>query len=198
MRTKSQILAVGLVGALLLLGGGACSSNGGGNGETPTATAMSGGGTPTATQPNTGEAPTATQATGNGTPAATQPSGGGTNVNVDLYEFGVLPSVDTATAGPITFNANNIGGIDHEMLIVKTDLAPDALPTNADGSVDETAAGLQVVDKIDAFPRNTSQSLTADLGPGNYVLVCNLVQDQNGTTISHYQKGMYTGFQVTQ
>ncbi|HXH21949.1 MAG TPA: hypothetical protein VNN10_07955, partial [Dehalococcoidia bacterium] len=52
--------------------------------------------------------------------------GGGaeaTTVTVTLGEWLVEPDPDSAPAGEITFTANNEGTIEHELVIIKTDLA---------------------------------------------------------------------------
>jgi hypothetical protein len=60
-------------------------------------------------------------------------------VDVTLQEFAERPEQDPAPAGDITFNVGNVGPQDtHEFVVFKTDLATGALPTAADGSVDET------------------------------------------------------------
>jgi len=41
----------------------------------------------------------------------------------------------------------------------------------------------------------TSRSYSLD--PGNYVLLCNIVEDIDGTETSHYAQGMWTEFTVT-
>jgi len=35
-----------------------------------------------------------------------------------------------------------------------------------------------------------------DLDAGNYVLICNIVEEEDGETVSHYQEGMRTPFTV--
>ena len=56
----------------------------------------------------------------------------------------------SAAAGDVTFNATNTGPDDvHEFVVFLTDLAPDALPTNEDGSVDEEGEGLELQGEIE-------------------------------------------------
>ena len=51
----------------------------------------------------------------------------------------------SAPAGEVTFNVTNKGPEDvHEFVVFETDLAPDALPTVADGSVDEEGEGVEL------------------------------------------------------
>ena len=73
-------------------------------------------------------------------------TGAGGAIEITLQEFAVLPSPDSAPAGEVTFNVTNIGPEDvHEFVVFATDLAPDALPTAPDGSVDETGEGVELI-----------------------------------------------------
>lgn len=138
----------------------------------------------TATAGETSASPQATQS--QETPAAGV-------VNVSLVEYQVRPDVATASAGQVIFNARDLGSNKHELVIVKTELAPEALPIKDDGSFDEAAADVQVVDKIEELEPQGTGSVTTNLEAGAYVLICNVV-DQSG---SHYDLGMRTAFEVT-
>ncbi|HXF51668.1 MAG TPA: hypothetical protein VNM43_08310 [Dehalococcoidia bacterium] len=130
--------------------------------------------------------------------------GGGaeaTTVSVTLGEWLVEPDPDSAPAGEITFTANNEGTIEHELVIIKTDLAPDALPTNDDGTVNEDAEGIEVIDEIEEFEPGGSESLTVTLEPGKYVLICNIgpsSEEEAGHMEheAHYKEGMHAAFTV--
>jgi hypothetical protein len=127
--------------------------------------------------------------------------GGPTTVNVTLQEFSVIPDQDAVDAGEVEFVAENVGPDDpHELVIIKTDLAPDALPTREDGGVDEDGDGIEIIDEIEEFDVGGSESLTLNLDEGNYVLICNLVEEEeeDGETVieAHYQFGMRTAFTV--
>jgi hypothetical protein len=134
------------------------------------------------------------------TTGATEPSGTeseGATVEVDLSEFIVRVDPASAPAGSVTFNVNNVGGEVHEFVVVKTDLAPDALPTAADGSVDEAGEGSEVIDEIEDIQPGASEVLALDLDAGAYVLLCNIVEEaEDGTTESHYVEGMHAPFVV--
>jgi len=131
-------------------------------------------------------------ATPAGTPAA---AGDGTEINVTLQEFSVVLETDSADAGEITFNVENIGPDDvHEFVIVKTELEPDSLPTVADGSADEEGEGQEVIDEIEDIPVGETQSLTVDLDAGAYVLICNIYDETEAE--AHYAEGMRTAFTV--
>jgi uncharacterized cupredoxin-like copper-binding protein len=131
--------------------------------------------------------------------AVTGEGGGGASpvVNVTLQEFEISPQPASVAAGQVTFRATNNGPEDeHEMVVIKTDLAPDALPTNDDGSVNEDGDGIEAIDEIEEFPVGETKELEVDLEPGAYVLICNVVEEDNGQSESHYQEGMRTAFTV--
>jgi hypothetical protein len=140
-----------------------------------------------------GETPTAASTE----PSGTEPSGEATTVSARLSEYTILPDPASGTAGSVTFEAENVGGTAHELVVIKTDLAMDALPTAADGSVDEGGAGIEVIGEIEEFDAMSSESGTFELEAGAYVLICNVVDEAaDGTTTSHYAEGMTVAFPV--
>jgi uncharacterized cupredoxin-like copper-binding protein len=138
------------------------------------------------------------EATSPATAAATGTAAGGgaaQTVEVTLKEFEVLPEPASVPAGAITFRATNIGPEDdHELVIIKSDLAPGELPTADDGSADEDQ--LDVIDEIEEFAVGGTEELTVDLDAGSYVLICNVVETTDGETEAHYELGMRTEFTV--
>jgi uncharacterized cupredoxin-like copper-binding protein len=133
---------------------------------------------------------------------STTPGGGSSStagaqdVAVTLQEFAVSAVPTTVSAGSVTFTATNNGPDDqHEMVVIKTDLDPTALPTAENGSVDEEGAGIEAIDEIPEFDPNTTQTLTVDLEAGAYVLICNIYDEAEHE--SHYQKGMRLAFTVS-
>jgi len=120
-----------------------------------------------------------------------------TDVDVVLQEFSVTPNRSSVPAGHIIFHVMNVGEDMHEFLVIKTDLPPDGLPTNADGSYMEDGPGTDLLDEIDLVPSGETRDLQIDLAPGKYVLICNMVHtEENGEVEVHYQLGMRTGFTV--
>jgi uncharacterized cupredoxin-like copper-binding protein len=113
-------------------------------------------------------------------------SGGGTAVHATLKDDSITIDPDSTAAGKISFDIRNDGTMTHEFEIFRTDLAPDALPT--DGDVVD-GGGLQAIDEIEDVAPGTSAQLNVDLSPGSYVMICNLP--------GHYSKGMHSGFTVT-
>ena len=132
------------------------------------------------------------------------PSGGGTNspsgttVAVIVQEYVVLPNPASAAAGSVTFNAQNKGPEHtHEFVVVKTALAPDKLPTGADGSVNEDGAGIEAVGELEDIAVGTSKTVTFTMAAGSYVLFCNVVETVGAQTLVHYKQGMRTAFTVS-
>jgi uncharacterized cupredoxin-like copper-binding protein len=121
------------------------------------------------------------------------PASSGGGVTVQLKEFSITPSTTSIPAGQVTFNAQNVGGVTHEMVIIRTDDAPDALPTKKDGTANEDAKGLTGIDEVEDIAPGTSGSLTVTLTPGSYVMICNILDSGN----AHYSLGMHAGFTVT-
>jgi hypothetical protein len=122
--------------------------------------------------------------------------GGDSTVDITLQEFAVIPGSSSAPAGSITFEATNEGPEDdHELVVIRTDLELDALPTSDDGSVNEEGDGIEVLDEIEEFPVGETRSLTIDLEAGSYVLICNIYDASEQE--AHYQEGMRVGFTVT-
>ena len=121
--------------------------------------------------------------------------GDGTSVVVTLQEFAIGAVPASAAAGTTTFETTNDGPEDvHELVVVKTDLPPEALPTVADGSVDEEGEGIEPVDEIEDIAVGDTQSLTVDLEAGSYVLICNIYDAEEQE--AHYQEGMRLAFTV--
>ena len=116
-------------------------------------------------------------------------------VDVTLQEFAVIPSSSSAPAGDVTFNVTNEGPDDvHEFVVFRSDLAPDALPTAEDGSVDEAGEGVELQDEIEDIAVGDTQSVTIDLAAGDYVLICNIYDKAEQE--AHYQEGMRVAFTV--
>jgi uncharacterized cupredoxin-like copper-binding protein len=122
-------------------------------------------------------------------------TGAGGAVEVTVQEFAVIPASSSAPAGDVTFDVTNEGPDDvHEFVVFLTDLAPDALPTIEDGSVDEEGEGLELQGEIEDIAVGDTQSVTLDLAAGNYVLICNIYDADEQE--AHYQEGMRVAFTV--
>lgn len=124
------------------------------------------------------------------------PAGGGT-VSVTLQEWAVVADKTSIPAGSVTFDAKNAGPDDpHELVVVKTDLSPLALPTDADGKVLEDGAGVEMIGEIEELEPGKTGSATFDLKSGKYVLICNIYENAGGKSESHYKLGMVLPFTV--
>ena len=110
-------------------------------------------------------------------------------VAVTLADFTIAADPDSASAGEVTFDVTNDAEQTHEFVVFQTDLAPDQLPTDEGGDVDEAGEGVELVDEIEDIEGGSTQSLTVNLDTGSYVLICNLP--------GHYAQGMHTGFTVS-
>jgi uncharacterized cupredoxin-like copper-binding protein len=105
----------------------------------------------------------------------------------------------SAPAGDVTFVVKNLGTIEHEMVVLKTDTPFDKIPVADSG--DPPVAVTSGADKIDEAanvaetgdpnlqPGDTRTFVAAGLTPGQYVLVCNIAK--------HYGLGMRIAFTVT-
>ncbi len=108
-------------------------------------------------------------------------------VGIRLSEWSVQPSAVTAAPGEITFQIENAGTTVHNFLVVQTDLAPDALPVEAEVSiVEETQVDVRLGSRT-LTPGDTQEE-TLDLEAGSYLLLCNVP--------THYEQGMVVAFTV--
>lgn len=117
-------------------------------------------------------------------PTPTTASGG--TVAVSMAEFSVTPVPTSAPAGEVNFDVTNDGKLAHEFIVVQSDLAPDALPVDDKGDVDEEGEGLKVIGEIPEVPIGETVSQKFDMPAGKYVLFCNIS--------GHYKGGQTVGF----
>jgi uncharacterized cupredoxin-like copper-binding protein len=119
-----------------------------------------------------------------------EPATLGTPVDVRLEDFKVRRDVAVVPAGTVSFRIFNQGPTTHEVIVVRTDLAPDKLPLQRDGlTVDEEAPGVDLQDEVEGLDIDDRRTLVLRrLAPGNYVLYCNLE--------GHYLGGMYAALTV--
>ena len=104
-------------------------------------------------------------------------------VGVSLKEFAVTPTVTVAHAGPVAFAARNLGKAKHELVVLRTDRQPAALPI-ANGQAREVGK----IGEIEQFAPGGIEAASFRLAPGHYVLLCNVP--------GHYQRGMHVGLTV--
>jgi uncharacterized cupredoxin-like copper-binding protein len=93
-------------------------------------------------------------------------------------------------AGYVTFRIKNTGPSTHEFIVVRSDVAADALPLRANGmTVNEDSKRLHPAGELGEIRLNSTRNLTLNLEPGHYALFCNLE--------GHYRGGMYAIVEVT-
>jgi len=118
--------------------------------------------------------------------------GGPQKIDAALTTYKITMSKNTAKAGDIVFHVHNDAtDLKHEFVIFKTDLPIDQLPTNDEGAVDEEGAGVTHIDEVEVEV-GQSADLAVNLQPGNYVLICNI----NDNNEMHYAHGMRVAFTV--
>ncbi len=118
-------------------------------------------------------------------------------VKVRLIEFQVKPNVDFVAEGKAKLVVKNAGTEKHELVVVRGD-DPKALPTKADGSVDEKKVPkTDQLGELEDIKPGKSKTKTFKLSAGSYVLFCNTVdKEKDGTVVSHFARGMYTVFEA--
>ena len=106
-----------------------------------------------------------------------------TEVRVEAKDFKLTLSASTWPAGPVRIRFDNHGPDTHELLVFESGQAASALPMRLDGSsVDEDSAHLHQVLDEQGTPPGESQTVTVNLAPGHYVVLCNMS--------GHYMAGM--------
>ena len=136
----------------------------------------------------TGDTTSASPASTSAVPCETPEQGSGSPVVATEKDFAIGLDAKSSSSGETTFNVHNDGPSTHEFVVFKTDLAQDALPVGDDGNVDEEGEGVTHIDEIEDIGNGCDASLTVDLDPGNYVLICNLP--------GHYAAGMHAEFTI--
>ncbi len=110
--------------------------------------------------------------------SSTPTAASGGKVTVATTEYAFAPTAITAKAGKLKLTLDNKGKIPHEIVVLKTSAAADALKV-AGGRVSEKTS----VGEVPETAGGVSRSTTFDLKPGTYVYVCNIP--------GHYGDGMY-------
>jgi uncharacterized cupredoxin-like copper-binding protein len=113
-----------------------------------------------------------------------------TLADVSANSMLLTPSPTSAPAGEVTFDVTNSGNVEHEFVVIKTDLSLDDLPY--DDSADEViedGEGMTPIDEIEEIQPGETKTLTVSLDAGNYVLICNLE--------GHFRMGMRSTFTVS-
>ena len=101
-------------------------------------------------------------------------------------EYTLVPAVSSIPQGSVTFVVQNSGKLKHEFVVLKTKTAAGKLPMRPGGQQAEETGS---VGEIEDFAPGLTKRLTLKLGPGHYVLLCNMPL--------HYMKGQYSDFSAT-
>jgi uncharacterized cupredoxin-like copper-binding protein len=113
---------------------------------------------------------------------AAKPAAG--TITVNLTEYKITASPDTAPAGHVMFDVANAGAIPHEFVVLKTDTPAGKLLKGS--RADESGNVGELSEK--QLTVGAKKDLTLDLKSGHYALICNLP--------GHYQGGMHLDFTV--
>ena len=106
-------------------------------------------------------------------------------VIVEMTDYKVITNVPSVKAGTIKIGVRNLASMEHNLEVMKTDVAADQLPIDPASA---KAIDVGKVGEIATIPGGTSAAVTLHLAPGKYVLICNIP--------GHYQLGMRASFVV--
>jgi hypothetical protein len=125
------------------------------------------------------------------------------SVQVNLVDFEIDREPASVPAGEVTFEVANdgyatdadgdpipsISGGQHNFEVLRTDLPAGDLPvSDLNFSVEVEAPGIEILGSTPSLQEGANESLTVNLEPGPYVLICNLT--------SHYMRGMWAEISV--
>jgi uncharacterized cupredoxin-like copper-binding protein len=122
---------------------------------------------------------------GNDSASTTTQESGRSALEIRMDDYSFAPKDSTATAGRVKITAPNDGKVVHELVLLKTNRDPGSFEVSG-GEVDEKAleeSGAEIPGEIADVPPGKSKSMTVDLTPGKYAMICNVS--------GHYQRGMY-------
>lgn len=119
------------------------------------------------------------------TPAPTVQTSSGP-IAVTLVDVAIRLDRTTTSAGAVTFSIKNAGTVAHELIVLKTDVPQDQIPTDPSKPGSVTQPGF-IGQSATLQPGGTT-TLTLTLASGKYVLMCNQP--------AHYLIGMHAGFTV--
>ena len=110
-------------------------------------------------------------------------------ITITMAAHALTLSSHTARAGVVTFVLANPSTVAHEIDIVRTVLAPMALPTKTNGQFNEHTTQARVVKEAVKIKPGATRTFTARLAAGHYVIVDNLP--------GHYHAGEATDLTIT-
>jgi hypothetical protein len=189
-----KVWVIGLAVSALVLA--ACSDDDGGDVRT---TSDEGSGSASASGSGSGSG--SASASGSAVEAECVPVGdadsASATIAITLDEFSIESDASEVAAGSVHFAVDNAGEEPHELVIVKG-VAVDDLPTDADGALDEAALPEgALIGEVESFPAGETCDGTFELEAGDYTLICNLVEEEDGAMEAHLAEGMVTALTVT-
>jgi len=107
-----------------------------------------------------------------------------TLVTVRLKEFKVIPAPVSAKRGVVVFSVRNTGKVAHELVVLKTKVAPGKLRVKRGRAILVGRVG-----GVGPMKPRASRMLMLTLTAGKHVLLCNLP--------GHYQAGQRVGFAIS-
>jgi uncharacterized cupredoxin-like copper-binding protein len=110
--------------------------------------------------------------------------GMGMKADMSMAKMGIKASPSTAKRGAVTFDVTNLASaIVHEVIVVPITDENKVLPFDESRNKVDTDS-LQPLGSVNEIEPNKTVSLTLNLGPGKYLLYCNIA--------GHYMAGMWT------
>lgn len=110
-------------------------------------------------------------------------SGAAATVRVTEKEWSLKPVPAKVKPGRVTFVLKNAGKLAHELVVLKTNIAPGKLPTKGTKATEPGRVG-----KVPSVKPGGTKRVTLNLKAGKYVLICNVP--------AHYKSGQFGGFRV--
>ncbi len=108
-------------------------------------------------------------------------------LDATLTEY-AIEAPSSVEAGVVAITAVNDGSVDHELVVLG--VPADEIEVGDDGAPIE----VELVGEIEAFPAGETCEGAFSLAPGEYTLLCAIVEESGE---SHYGEGMVTGLTVT-
>jgi uncharacterized cupredoxin-like copper-binding protein len=125
---------------------------------------------------------------GDATSSAPATTTGGHGVAVALNDYSIVPDTSSLPAGETTFSVANAGATEHEMVVIRSDVAIKDIPVDAH-EANEEAPGMTPIGEVEDVQPGESTDLTLTLEPGRYLLLCNIK--------GHFDRGMVTEVEVS-
>lgn len=118
---------------------------------------------------------------------ASNEAGGASQVATTLDDYAIRLAETTLSAGDVTFKIENVGATEHEMVVIRSDVAIEDIPVEGD-EANEEGPGMTPIGEVEGVQPGETTELVLTLDPGRYILLCNLAK--------HFGRGMVTEIQV--